>query len=163
VKPLQLPELVVIETGVAPVGSVTVAATPGMPLSLVLLIMNCVFARLPAVTVPGVTDGVMVRPPEVCAVNVAVTLVFEVRVTTQVPVPVQPPPDQPENVDPAAGVADNVTDVPLVNGAEQVEPQLMPAGLLVTVPDPLPDLLTVKVGPVVLKVAVTVVLAFSVT
>ena len=46
-------------------------------------------------------------------VNVAVTAVSAVRVTTQVPVPVQPPPVQPVKVEPAAGVAVRVTAVPL--------------------------------------------------
>jgi hypothetical protein len=62
----------------------------------------------------------------------------------QVPVPLQPPPLQPENVEPAAGVAVKVTAVPLVNPAEQVLPQEMPVGALVTVPLPAPALLTVS-------------------
>jgi hypothetical protein len=37
-------------------------------------------------------------------------------------------------------VAFNVTTVPLSNSAEQALPQLMPAGVLVTVPLPLPFL-----------------------
>jgi hypothetical protein len=38
---------------------------------------------------------------------------------------------------------------------EQVEPQLIPAGLLVTEPDPVPFLLTLRVGVVIANVAVT--------
>lgn len=55
---------------------------------------------------------------------------------------------------PLAGVAVRVTVLFNVNGATQVAPQLIPAGLLVTVP--LPVLVTVSVG---LKVARTVLAA----
>jgi hypothetical protein len=78
------------------------------------------------------------------APNVAVTDVLPVMVTVQVPVPLQPPPDHPENPDPALGVAVSVTEVPLLNSALQTEPQLIPAGLLVTVP--LPESTTVSAG-----------------
>ncbi len=78
-------------------------------------------------------------------------------VTVQVPVPVQAP-LQPAKVEPLAAAALRVTEAPALNAAEQVAPQLMPVGLLVTVPLPLPALLTVRlkveVGAV-LKVAVT--------
>ena len=72
--------------------------------------------------------------------NVAVTLMLELRVTLQLPVPEHPPPLQPANVEPEDGVAVNVTTVPLEYDLEQVEPQLMPEGELVTVPVPVPDL-----------------------
>ena len=55
--------------------------------------------------------------------------------TVQVPVPEQPPPVQPAKDEPAAAVAVKVRTVPGVTDSEQVAPQLMPAGLLVTVPD----------------------------
>ena len=45
----------------------------------------------------------------------------------------------------------------------QVEPQLIPEGLLVTVPDPVPDFVTAKLYTDVAKVAVTDVAAFIVT
>jgi hypothetical protein len=80
-------------------------------------------------------------------------------------VPVQAP-DQPVNVELEAGVAVRVTAVPLGKLAVQVEPQLMPEGLLVTVPDPAPASLTVSwTGGTaeVLKVAVTAASAVSVT
>ena len=66
-------------------------------------------------------------------------------VTLHVPVPVQPPPLQPVNVEPAAGVAVKVTAVPLANAAEQVAPQETPAGALETVPIPAPAFVTVSV------------------
>jgi hypothetical protein len=75
-----------------------------------------------------------------------VTVVAAVIVTTQVLVPVHPPPLQPVNVEPVVGVAVNVIGVPLGKLAEQVGWQLMPAGLLVTVPVPAPDSVTVSVG-----------------
>ena len=52
------------------------------------------------------------------------------------PVLEQPPPLQPVNVEPAAGVAVRVTAEPLANAAEQVAPQSMPVGDEVTVPVP---------------------------
>src|SRR5213076_214342 len=115
------------------------------------------------VTVPlPVPAGVTVRV-KVCTVKVAVTVVAAERVTVQAPVPEQLPPLQPVKVEPAAGVAVSVTAVPLVKLAEQVAPQLMPAGELVTVPLPVPTSLTVSAKVGRLKVAVTVVAVGSET
>ena len=79
-------------------------------------------------------------------VKVAVTARAVLMVTLQAPVPVQLP-FQPVKVAPAAGAAVKLTVVPLVNEAEQVAPQLMPAGVLVTVPLPVPDFITVSAKP----------------
>jgi hypothetical protein len=76
----------------------------------------------------------------------------------QTAVPLHPPPDHPANADPALGAAASVTDAPVAKLALQVEPQLIPAGVLVTVPVPLPALVTVSftgAGPDDVKVAVT--------
>ena len=94
--------------------------------------------------------------------KVAVTVVSAFTVTVQVPVPLQPPPLQPANTEPPAGVAVKVTEVPELKDFEQVAPQSTPEGLLVTVPLPVPPLETVRVKNAV-KVAVTVVSAFIVT
>jgi hypothetical protein len=75
--------------------------------------------------------------------NVAVTELLAVKVKLHVPVPVQAP-DQPANVEPEAAVAVSVTAVPLAKLAVHVVGQLMPAGLLVTVPVPAPALCTVS-------------------
>ena len=77
--------------------------------------------------------------------KVAVTVRLDEMATRQVPVPEQPPPLQPANTDPEAGVAVKVTVVPLENSREQVVPQLIPLGLLTTVPEPVPDFRTVSV------------------
>jgi len=74
----------------------------------------------------------------VAVLKVAVTVVAAIRFTVQAPVPVQPPPDQPPNVEPEVAVAVSVTAVPLAKLALQVDPQVMPAGELVTVPVPVP-------------------------
>src|SRR5438046_8470098 len=79
-----------------------------------------------------------------------------------VPVPEHPPPCLQVAVAISAAVAVSVTAVPLVKLAEQVAPQLIPAGELVTVPLPVPAGLTVseKVGSG--KAAVTTLAADSV-
>ena len=76
--------------------------------------------------------------------NVAVIVVVAASATAHVPVPLHPPPLHPENVDPASGTAVNVTVVPLVKLPEQLLPQLIPAGALVTVPLPAPTFSTVR-------------------
>jgi len=90
------------------------------------------------------------------AVKVAVTDWSAFIVTWHVPVPEQPPPLHPAKTEPAAGVAVNVTTVPSLNGDEQVAPQSIPTGELVTVPEPEPAFVTVSVCVgTVLNVAVT--------
>jgi hypothetical protein len=88
--------------------------------------------------------------------NVATTAFSPGAITVvQVPVPVHPPPLQPANIDPDDGVAVSVTILPVGNEALQLFPQLIPAGVLVTVPVPVPILLTVRVEGTALNVAVT--------
>ena len=62
---------------------------------------------------------------------------------TQAAVPAQPPPLQPPNTEPDAGVAVSVTSAPGAKLSKQSAPQLMPFGLLITVPEPVPALATV--------------------
>lgn len=69
--------------------------------------------------------------------NVAVADAVADAIMLHVPVPLQAP-DQPANVDPEFGVAVSVTAVPAAKLALQVCPQLMPEGVLVTVPAPVP-------------------------
>jgi hypothetical protein len=57
-------------------------------------------------------------------------------------------PVKPEKVDPEAGVAVRATEVPSLKVAVQVEGQLIPAGLLVTVPEP--EIATVNCAELVL-------------
>jgi hypothetical protein len=71
--------------------------------------------------------------------NVAVAEVAAVKSTVQLDVPWQTP-DHPANMEPDLGVAFRFKDVPLGKSATQVDPQLMPEGLLVIVPDPVPAL-----------------------
>src|SRR5438034_783031 len=118
--------------------------------------------RVPEIVAPAV--GVMMEAAGgVMSVNVAVTVVAALRVTVQAPGPEQPPPLQPLKVEPAAGAAVSVTAVPLAKLAAQVAPQVMPAGLLVTVPAPVPALETVSVKVCRVEVAVTMVAALRVT
>jgi len=70
-------------------------------------------------------------------------VVAALRVTVHGAVPVQPPPLQVVNVDPEAGVAVSVTE-PFANVAAQTVPQLIPFGLLETLPVPVPLRVTVS-------------------
>src|SRR5438477_7941543 len=81
-------------------------------------------------------------------VKVADTVCAEFMVTTQAAVPEHAPP-HPANVELAAEVAVIVTMVPGLRLAEQVLPQLMDASLLLTVPLPVPCLLTCNVKAVI--------------
>jgi hypothetical protein len=59
------------------------------------------------------------------------------------------------NAEPAAAVAVRVTIVPSLNDAAHVAPQLIPAGALVTDPEPDPAFVTVSVCVIWVNVAVT--------
>lgn len=65
-------------------------------------------------------------------------------VSVQAPVPEQAP-DQPANLDPAAGVAVSLTTVPKAKLWAQVAPHEIPGGLEVTEPEPEPVLDTLSV------------------
>lgn len=65
-------------------------------------------------------------------------------VTMHEPVPEQPEPDHPVNVEMASGVAERVTCVAGANDAVQVDPQSTPAGDELTEPPPVPDRVSVS-------------------
>ena len=111
---------------------------------------------VPAPGPPSVTDSLS---DPASRSNVAVTLVFSVSASVQTLVPLHAPP-HPAKDDPDAGAAVSVTLVSPLKVALHVEPQLMPAGELVTVPIPEPASVTERVSALVsrLKVAVTAVL-----
>jgi len=94
--------------------------------------------------------------------KVAVTDLAASMVTWQVLAVPEHAPVHPANMEPAEGEAVRVTTVPLTKFAEQVLPQLMPAGLDVTVPPPVPAFVTVSAGARA-KVAVTDLAASMVT
>jgi hypothetical protein len=75
--------------------------------------------------------------------NVAVTDLDPLIVTTHGAVPVQPP-LHPSNVEVASGVAVRVTSVPVSNTATQLVPQSIPEGTEATVPPPVPALDTLN-------------------
>src|SRR5882762_4526283 len=99
----------------------------------------------------------------ITGLKVAMTVVADTGVTVHVPVPVQPPPDQPAKVEPPAAVAVSTTGLPDGKLAEHVAPHETPAGALDTLPPPRPARTTVSVTGAGVKVAVTVVALVSVT
>jgi hypothetical protein len=111
---------------------------------------------VPALCTVSSTGGIV-------ELNVAVADVAEVTSTVHVDVPLQAP-DHPANAEPDLGAAVSFTDVPVRILVEQVVPQLIPEGLLVTVPAPVPVLCTTSRtgGFVKLNCTMTVALAFRV-
>ena len=77
----------------------------------------------------------------------ALTVVAAFTVTTQVPVPEQPPPDQPVKVEPPPRRRGQRDGGNLRKCRCSTAPQLITPTSLVTVPVPLPDLVTVSVCP----------------
>jgi hypothetical protein len=96
-------------------------------------------------------------------VKVAVTERAASIVTTQVPVPEQPAPDQAVKSELTVGVAVRVTTAPSPKAVEHVAPQSIPAGLEVTEPVPVPVFDTSKVCVPRPNVAVTDFAASTVT
>lgn len=101
---------------------------------------------------PNVIVGVIFAVAS--TLKLAVTETAPLPATVQGPVPVQPPP-QPVNVEPVAGIALRVTELPAENVAEHVVPHAIPAGVLVTVPVPVPVLVTITVSTSTADVAHT--------
>ena len=84
------------------------------------------------------------RPPLAgAAEKIAPTAESPSRVRLHGAVP-EHPPVHPVKVEPSLGFAVSVMDVPVAKLALHAEPQLMPAGALVTVPVPLPESVTVS-------------------
>lgn len=77
--------------------------------------------------------------------NAAPTEVFALSVTVQVPVPLQAP-DHPLNDESESEAALSETEVPALNEAEHVPGQVMPLGVLIIEPLPVPDVTTVSVS-----------------
>ena len=100
-----------------------------------LAVIGLVVVRVPVFQRIFVGLAGVVREVVAGSVKVAVTLRASVIKTVHVLVPVQSP-LQPLNVESAAGVAVRVMVVRLVIVAVQVVPQLMLAGVEVTVPFP---------------------------
>src|SRR3989441_1135140 len=161
--PEQPPPLQPLKVEPAAGAAVSVTAVP-----LVKLAAQVAPQVIPAgalVTVPLPVPAAGTVSVKGWSVKVAVTAVAAETVPTHDPVPEHPLPLQPVKVEPAAGAAVSVTAVPLAKLAEQAAPQVIPAGLLVTVPVPVPALETVraKVGVnVTVKVSVAVLPAASV-
>ena len=143
--------------------SVICVPTANDSLHLLLLALQLIPAGL-LTTWPAPAPASVTVRVAVCAVNIAVTLSAVFIVTVHVPVPLHPAPPQPAKVEPLAGAAVSTTCEPLAKLALHAAPQLIPEGLLVTVPDPLPPTATdnKKLGAVV-NVAVTLSPALIVT
>lgn len=147
--PLQPPKVEPV-----PAAAVRVTSVPLLKLALQVLgqMMPAGLLLTEPVPVPAkVTESAKVVTD---VLKVAVTASAALMVTLQVPVPEQAP-LQPAKVDPVAGVAVRVTTVPLLKLALQVPGQVMPLGLLLTVPVPVPARVTLKAKVTVLNVAVT--------
>src|SRR5262245_41841963 len=80
--------------------------------------------------------------PRLCSEKVAVTVFEPLRTKVQSPAPAHPAPDQPVKSEPTAGVAVSVSAVPFANCREHDPPQVIPAGDEITVPEPVPALVT---------------------
>src|SRR5208283_83959 len=142
------PDAKVVSTVTIPEG-VTLNTAPLLPATTPGVVLYKLPSR-PCAMMPGQV-GLTAAPPSVPKLpstaksgrpKVAVTDRAALRVTLHTPMPEQAP-LQPVNVDPAPAMAVSVT-VPLANVVEQTGPQLIPIGVLITVPTPVPAVETVS-------------------
>lgn len=148
----ELPQLLVCAKSAVFVPVIVIALIVSRAEPVFLSVMVLAELVTPIATVPKlklVGDNVATGP----VLNVAVSDLDELIVTAQAAVPLHAP-LQAAKVEPAAGVSVIVTTVPLMKFAVHVPGQLIPDGLLVTVPAPFPATVTVS-GKSNLKVAVT--------
>jgi hypothetical protein len=103
-----------------------------MPIALLLTVP----APVPAMTIESV------RTPT--AAKTALTVLVLLILRSQGATPLQVPPDQWLKAEPGAGVAIRVTLVLEKTSVEQVLPQSIPTGELVTVPLPVPPFVIVS-------------------
>jgi hypothetical protein len=103
VQPVNVDAVTVAVSGV----EVSMTVVPKLTLTLQVVPQ---FTPLP-VTVPAPSPLFVTLSVNCCSVNVAVTLRAAVITTVHVPVPVQPPPDQPVKLEPVDGDAVSVTDL----------------------------------------------------
>ena len=116
-------------------------------------------------TVPEPVPDLVTLRTRVSSAKVAVTAFAELNLTTHSLAPLtESQPIQTTALEPVSAVPFSVTVAPSVYSAEHSVPQSMPAGVLATVPLPLPPLVTERAFlPCTAKVAVTVFAAFSST
>src|SRR5438309_9015532 len=96
-----------------PVAAAVKAATVPLSLRAALPISQLIPPGF-ELTVPLPAPGLFTVRRKGCTSNAAATVVAAFMVTTREPVPEQPPPLQPENVDPPAAAAVKVTTRPLL-------------------------------------------------
>jgi hypothetical protein len=108
------------------------------------------------VTVPLPVPALLTVSEYVIGMRLKAAVQLMLLLTVMLPVEQAASPDQPAKMEPLAATGVRVTAAPLTKLLEQLVPQLMPAGELVTVPLPAPARLTVTV-----KVAAGVVAQFS--
>jgi hypothetical protein len=119
-----------------PVMAIAVMVSAAVPEFLRVTVFTALVT--PVATVPKFRlVGVSVTAAPPVELKVAVTACAALMVTLQVPVPEQAP-LHPANVEPVPATSVKVTTVPLLKLALQVLGQLMPLGLLLTVPLPVP-------------------------
>lgn len=143
------------------VGSVQATAVSPFRVRAVLIAVRSSVMCAAFTTVVPAASGLSVKAPELVA-KVAVTARAALIVTLQLPVPVQLP-LQPEKVELVAGTAVRVTTVLLVNDDAHAVPHEIPVGALVTVPLPVPALVTVSTKDGKANVALTLWAALIVT
>ena len=151
--PVQPPPLHAVKAELAAAFSAKVTFVPRVKVAEqvpVLPVVQLIPAGL-LVTVPEPTMAA--ETVATVLLKVAITDWSDVRVMTHGAVPEHPPPLQPKKAKSVPGVAVSVTLVPVWKLAEQVPGQLIPAGVLMTVP--VPTTVTETLACVGVKVAVT--------